>query len=95
MEICIEIWKFQVDPTEEQMETCDQLARSFFNFNVTVDDFAALMQSAENYRFLYTTRAIGSFIRILKEFKMTYKCNLINSKRIKGEFLLAEHLLMF
>ena len=71
MEICIEIWKFQVDPTEEQMETCDQLARSFFNFNVTVDDFAALMQSAENYRFLYTTSAIGSFIRILKECKMT------------------------
>ena len=51
MEICIEIWKFQVDPTEEQMETCDQLARSFFNFNVTVDDFAALMESAETYRF--------------------------------------------
>ena len=43
--------KFQVDPTEELVDSCAQLARSFFNFNVTVDDFAALMQSAENYRF--------------------------------------------
>ena len=61
VEILIEIWKFQVDPTEQQVETCAQLARSFFNFNVTVDDFAALMESAENYRFLYITLAISSF----------------------------------
>ena len=43
--------KFQVDPTAEQMERCAQLARSFYNFTVTVEDFAMLMESAENYRF--------------------------------------------
>ena len=43
--------KFQVDPTGEQMERSSQLARAFYNFTVTVDDFAVLMESAENYRF--------------------------------------------
>jgi len=57
----------KVDPTEEQMETCDQLARSFFNFNVTVDDFAALMQSAENYRLALHQKKVSSLLgKLLK-----------------------------
>ena len=32
------------------MVRCGQLATSFYNFTVTVDDFAALMESVENYR---------------------------------------------
>ena len=54
--------KFQVDPTVEQMERCAQLAKSFYNFTVTVEDFAMLMQSAENYRFLYSTLAMSFFL---------------------------------
>ena len=42
--------KCQVDLPEEEMVRCGQLATSFYNFTVTVDDFAALMESVENYR---------------------------------------------
>ena len=60
--MCTKIVKFQVDPTVEEMERCAQLARSFYNFTVTVEDFAMLMQSAENYRFLYSTFAMSFFL---------------------------------
>ena len=35
-----------------------QFTRSFYNFTVTVEDFALLMQSAENYRHECSTLAI-------------------------------------
>ena len=46
----------QVNPTEAQLEACSELARFFFNFTVTLDDFAALMESAENYRYKVSRR---------------------------------------
>jgi len=52
----------KVDPTVEQMERCAQLARSFYNFTVTVEDFAMLMQSAENYRLALHQKKVSSLL---------------------------------
>jgi len=52
----------KVDLTEVQVERCAQLARSFYNFTVTVEDFALLMQSAENYRVALHQKKVMSMI---------------------------------
>jgi len=52
----------KVIPTEAQLEACSELARSFYNFTVTLDDFAALMESAENYKHALHQKKISSLL---------------------------------
>jgi len=57
----------KVNPTEAQLEGCSELARSFYNFTVTLDDFAALMESAENYKQALHQKKISSLLgKLLK-----------------------------
>lgn len=52
----------KVDLPEEEMVRCGQLATSFYNFTVTVDDFAALMESVENYRLALHQKKVSSLL---------------------------------
>jgi len=57
----------KVDLTEEEMERCAQLSKSFFNFTVTVEDFALLIQSAENYRVALHQKKVSNLLgKLLK-----------------------------
>merc|ERR1711990_194125 len=44
------------------MERCSQLARSFYNFTVTVENFAMLLESAENYRLALHQKKVSSLL---------------------------------
>jgi len=55
----------KVNPTDAQLEGCSDLARVFYNFTVTLDDFAALMKSAENYRLALHQKKISSLLEKL------------------------------